>query len=190
VASGKSFVAEQLAHLGAVVLDADAAAHEVLCLPRVEVAARERWGAEIFGAEERIDRHRLAGIVFGPSPEAARERKFLENLTHPEIGHLLRRQAQQWAAAGRPVAVLDAPLLLEAGWDRFCDRLLFVDAPWAVRWGRAAARQWSAADFSAREEAQKSLDVKRRRADVVIDNSGPPECTRAQVQQFWHTLVG
>ena len=68
--------------------------------------------------------------------------------------------------------VLDAALLLEAGWDKLCERLAFVEAPPEVRLARATARGWTAAEFAAREAAQESLDFKRRRADVIIDNSG------------------
>ena len=190
VASGKSLIAGQLAQLGAGVLDADRAGHEVLRLPEIEAAARARWGPGVFGPDGRIDRARLARVVFAPGPEAERERKFLEQRTHPEIGRRLAAQAERLAASGAPAAVLDAPLLLEAGWDGFCDKLIFVDAPRQVRLARALARGWSEEDFAAREAAQESLDVKRKRADVIVDNSGSPERVEAQVERFWHSLVG
>ena len=141
-------------------------------------------------ADGHVDRSRLASIVFASSAEAARERKHLEQLIHPEIGRLLKERAEQMAANGTAVAVLDAPLLLEAGWDEFCDKLLFVDAPRRTRLARALARGWSEEGFIAREDAQESLDIKRGRADVVVDNSGSPEHTEAQVERFWHSLVG
>ena len=79
--------------------------------------------------------------------------------------------------------------LPEAGLDKLCDKLIFVDAPPEVRLQRAMARGWRKEDFTAREDAQKSLDFKRNRADVVIDNSGSPEQTQAQVQRLWQTLI-
>ncbi len=190
VASGKSLVARQLAQLGAGVLDADEAGHEVLRLAAVESAARARWGEEVFGADGRIDRARLARIVFGRSPQAERERAYLEHLTHPEIGRRLAEQAQRLDESGATVVVLDAPLLLEAGWDSFCDKLVFVDAPRPVRMARASARGWSEEDFVAREAAQLPLDRKCERADLVIDGSGSPEFARLQVEEFWRSLVG
>ena len=190
VASGKSLVAEQLAALGAGVLDADRAGHEALALPEIEAAARQRWSAAAFAADGRIDRARLARIVFAAPPDGPREREYLEQLTHPEIGRLLRQQAEALAAAGTGVAVLDAPLLLEAGWDKLCDRLVFVDAPRQARLARALKRGWTEEDFAARERAQESLDSKRKRADAVIDNSGSPQYTQAQVERFWHSLIG
>ena len=190
VASGKSLVAGQMARLGAGVLDADRAAHEILRMPEVEQAAREHWGEAVFGPDGHIDRKRLAATVFAPPPKGPQERAFLEELTHPKIGRLLEAQAGRLAAAGVRVAVLDAPLLLEAGWDRLCHRLIFVDAPRQLRLARALARGWSEMDFAARECVQESLDFKRKRADAVVDNSGSPEQTQAQIERLWASLIG
>ncbi|MCE5267733.1 MAG: dephospho-CoA kinase [Planctomycetaceae bacterium] len=187
VASGKSAVAQQFARLGAGVLDADRAGHEALRMPHVEAAARQRWGAEAFGADGRIDRGRLGRIVFGQ--EAEEERRYLEQLTHPEITRLLREQAEQMAAAGTSVAILDAPLLLEAGWGDLCEKTVFVDSPAGVRLERALARGWTKEEFAAREAAQESLQRKRQRADAIIDNSGSLQRTQAQIEQFWASLI-
>jgi dephospho-CoA kinase len=188
VAGGKSLVAGQLGELGAGLLDADGAGHEVLRLPQIEAALQRRWGRRVCGADGRIDRQRVAEIVFAAPPHGPAERKYLEELTHPEIGRLLQQQAEALAASGTAVAVLDAPLLLEAGWDRLCGRLIYVDAPRQVRLSRALARGWSQEDFAAREAAQESLDAKRKRADLVVDNSGSPQETRVQVERFWQSL--
>lgn len=190
VASGKSFVAKQLESLGAGLLDADRAGHDVLRTPRVEDAARERWGREVFSTDGRIDRIRLAGVVFADSREAGVERRYLEKLTHPLIRALLEEQKKQFVDDGRVAVVLDAPLLLEAGWDGFCDILVLIETPRELRLARSLDRGWSEEDFDAREDAQKSLDLKCECADVKIDNSGSPEQTEAQVERFWHTFVG
>ncbi|MHB1036684.1 MAG: dephospho-CoA kinase [Pirellulales bacterium] len=191
VASGKSLVTKQLQELGAGVLDADSAGHQVLESPAVRRAALGRWGERVFGADGRVDRGALAAVVFGPAPDGPRELKYLEELTHPRIGRLLARQAAELAEGGNVAAlVLDAPLLLEAGWEKLCDRIVFVDAPREVRLARALARGWSETQFAARENAQKSLDQKRMRADVIIDNSGSPEATKTHVARFWHSLAG
>ncbi len=190
VASGKTTIARMLAELGAALLDADAAGHEVLRRPEIEEALRQRWGTEVFGPDGRIDRAKVARIVFGPPPRGPAERAWLEQLTHPEIARLLTDQSRRLAASGTEVGVLDAPLLLEAGWDKLCERLIFADAPRDVRRRRALARGWSAEDFEAREGAQESLDQKRRRADVVIDTSGSLQQTRDQIERFWQSLVG
>lgn len=189
VASGKSLVSRQLADLGAVVLDADRAGHEALLLPRIEEAARQHWGDAVFGPDGHIDRSRLARIVFAPPPDGPRERKFLEELTHPEIGRRLAAQVEALKASP-PMAVLDAALILEAGWDKLCDCYAFVDAPQEVRLARALHRGWTEGDFAAREAAQESLHSKRARADLHIDNSGSVEHTQGQVQRLWQFLVG
>lgn len=189
VASGKSLVGKWFAQRGVGVLDADRAGHEVLRQPEVEAAARLRWGAEIFGPDGHIDRPRLARIVFAPTAEGTCERRYLEQLTHPAIGKRIEAQAGELAAAGRAAAVLDAALLVEAGWDRLCDKLLFVHASRRVRLARALQRGWTEEEFTARENAQQPLDMKRARADLVIDNSGSPEETWAQLDSVWPTLL-
>ena len=158
VASGKSLVARQLAELGAVVLDADRAGHEALRLPAIEAAARERWGDAVFGPDGHIDRSRLAKIVFAPPPEGPKERKFLEELTHPEIGRRLAAQVDAQETV-TPLAVLDAALILEAGWDKLCDCYVFIDVPQDVRLARALHRGWTEGDFAAREAAQEFLGL-------------------------------
>ena len=89
------------------------------------------------------------------------------------------------AAGGVKIAVLDAPLLFEAGWDKLCEKLLFVEAPVEVRLARALGRGWNEDEFAARQ-GPGSLHFSDRRADVIIDNSSSPERTEAQVEHFWH----
>jgi dephospho-CoA kinase len=190
VASGKSLVARQLCDLGAGLLDGDGAGHEVLRLPQVERLVRERWGDAVIAADGHVDRRALAQIVFASPPGGPRELLYLEQITHPRITQGLREQAAALAAEGRQVAVLDAPVMLKAGWNEFCDTIVFVDASKEVRQARAHGRGWSQEDFAARDAAQESLDVKRRLADTIIDNSGSPEATRARVVRLWQSLVG
>jgi dephospho-CoA kinase len=189
VASGKSLVARQFAELGGAVLDGDRAGHEVLRLPEVERAIRERWGEQVFDREGHVVRAAVAQIVFQGDPAARHELDYLQQLTHPRIGEMLVRQLQQARDDARvPVIVLDAPVMLEAGWSNVCDKMVFVDAPRELRLARARQRGWSEEDFTRREGVQASLDAKRARADVVIDNSGTPESTQAQTERFWRTL--
>ncbi|HQU41730.1 MAG: dephospho-CoA kinase [Planctomycetia bacterium 21-64-5] len=189
IASGKSLVAEQLCQLGAGLLDGDRAGHEVLRLTDVRELVRERWGDGVFGSDREVDRKALGRIVFGPSPEGRRELEYLEAITHPRITERLRQQAADLAAEGMAVAVLDAPVMLKAGWDKFCNHIVFVEAPQEMRHARALARGWRQEDIAARESAQEPLSIKRARADRVIDNSGSREQTRAQVERLWRELV-
>lgn len=188
VASGKSLVAAQLAELGAAVFDADQAGHEVLRDPEVVHAARRRWGAQAMGPDGQIDRRFVASQVFGTSPEAAQELAFWESWTHPRITARMRSWLEQQRKLGRRAAVLDAAVMFRAGWDRACDQLVFVETPRATRRARAAQRGWTAAELQAREAAQLSLEEKRRRATIVIDNSGDIDQTYEQVRVFWNSL--
>jgi dephospho-CoA kinase len=189
IASGKSFVGEQLERKGAAIVSADRLAHEVLKLDEVKKAARERWGDQIFDGAGEIARDKLAGIVFAPAPAGPRERKVLEELTHPRIGKMVQQEIERIRRQGAAAAiVLDVPLLAESGWNKFCDRIVFVDAAPAVRQQRARCRGWSAEDLARRETVQQSLESKRALADVVLDNSGTAQETQLQIDEFWRSL--
>jgi dephospho-CoA kinase len=189
VASGKSLVARIFAEHGLGILDADRAGHDALRLPHVIAAAQQRWGDGILSPDGAIDRGRLAEFVFRSNDPGLQDRQFLEHLTHPEIARLLAREADGMATAGVKVVVLDAAVMAEAGWIDWCDKLVFVEAPRTIRLARALARGWKEEGFIAREAAQESLDFKRRRADVVIDNSGSTEQTRAQIERCLPILL-
>jgi len=131
----------------------------------------------------------LAAIVFGPGPNAATELEYLESLTHPRIRQQLRSRIAELHAEGRhPAAILDAPVLIKAGWNELCDKIVYVDSPQPLRQQRAQQRGWTAVEFARREAAQEPLPEKQALADVTIDNSGNLEDTRAQVRSFWDSL--
>ncbi|MGE0534037.1 MAG: dephospho-CoA kinase [Pirellulales bacterium] len=220
IASGKSFVAELFRQRGAVVLDGDRAGHEVLHDKEVKQAVRQRWGAGVFGPDGEIDRRALAKQVFVPRaamreapaeattptseisrPESATvsnpaaknapgELEYLEQLTHPRIAAKLAQQVQAAVESGAPAVVVDAAVMIKAGWDALCDTIVFVEAPREVRLQRARQRGWTEEEFTRREAAQESLDEKRARADVTIDNAGLPAETAAQLDRFWQALHG
>jgi len=188
VASGKSLVAEEFRRLGAGVLDADRAGHAVLREKDVKEALRNRFGDAVFDSEGEVERPALARLVFGGA-EQRENRAFLEQLTHPRIAEQLEDQAEEMAKSGAQVAILDAAVMLRAGWNSVCDCVVFVEAPDEVRLQRALARGWTEEEFRAREAAQESLETKRGFADQVIDNSASVEYTRTQVEQFWRFFV-
>jgi len=189
VASGKTMVAGMFEQLGAARLDGDEVGHEVLREPEVVAAARCHWGDTVLDQGGSLDRAKLGRLVFAPPPDGPRELAHLEQLTHPRIGQLLTARMEQLASEGRKGVVLDAAVMLKAGWDQFCDAIVFVDVARDVRLSRARQRGWSEEVFAAREAAQESLQIKRKRADYVIDNSGSPESTRPQVERIWHSLI-
>ena len=184
VASGKSAVATTLEELGAWRVDADQLGHNALRDPVVKHALTDRWGAEILDAQGHIDRRAVAQRVFAAGAEA--ELRFLEQQTHPHITAAVRRQI---AALPRHAwLVLDAALLLEAGWHAFCQTIIFVDTPLAARQARALARGWDAQELRRRESKQWPLDRKRALATHVLPNDGDLEHLRGWVRQFWQEI--
>ncbi len=190
VAAGKSLVAEAFAELGAGILDADQAVHEILNWPGVKNEIEQKFGSIILKSDGTVDRTRLAQLCFDSSSGALKARKWLEGLLHPRVAELFERQAEQLVAAGKTVIVLDVPLLYEVGWDKSCSVIVFVDAHPELRKQRAATRGWSAAEFAQREAAQGSLELKRQQAHFVVDNNHTPGSVRDQVAAIWHRLTG
>ena len=189
VACGKSFVAECFRDLGALVLDGDKMGHEVLTEPDVIAALRQRWGDRILTADGSINRRAVGQIVFAHGGRD--ELRFLESISHPRIAAKFRAAIHAARQAARvPAVVLDAALLFDGGWDKFCDVVLFVSVPRETRLKRGLARGWSEADLIAREAVQLPLDEKRHRSGYVIDNSGTTDETRQQVGEFWRQYVG
>jgi dephospho-CoA kinase len=190
VASGKSLVAKYLAELGAGVLDADRVGHDVLAAdPTVQVAIREQWGESVFLADNSVDRSAIASRVFGDTPISIENRRFLEDLLHPRIRERLENERQQFESSNSPAVVLDAPLLLEAGWQSLCDLIIFVDSPQETRLSRAYARGWSDAEFARREASQWPIEEKRRHATIVLANSGTADQLRESVHKIWEQYI-
>ncbi len=189
VASGKSFVTEGLKQLGAKTIDADVVAHEVLREPAVKKKLHERWGDDVLDDDGEINRSAVARIVFAPTAKAADELTFLEQTVHPRIGERLNQQVEELRATETQAVVLDAAVMFKAGWDRFCDIIVFVDATDEKRLERAVQRGWTQEQFESREEAQEMLETKRSRADVVIDNSDSVENTTRQLREFWKQMT-
>jgi dephospho-CoA kinase len=190
IASGKSVVANVLRDLGAAVLDADKAGHAVLREPDVIAALRARWGDVILDQAGQISRRAVAKIVFAAGNDA--ERKFLEQLTHPRIESSLKDELEaiRNSPDPPPVVAIDAALLFEAGWDKLCDKILFVDAPRDLRLERAVSRGWSTEQFAAREAAQLPPEEKRSRSHIVIRNARTLENIREVLRLTWrHRLV-
>lgn len=189
VASGKSFVAECFRDLGAVVIDADKVGHQVLREEPVIAAIEERWGDKVLDASGQVNRAAVARIVFATGND--KEKEFLEGLTHPRIREIIENQIAALKISKLPpqVAVLDAALLFEAGWDKLCDKIVFVDAPRDIRLERAVARGWSAEQFAAREAAQLPLAEKGGRSHILIRNARSKENVREVVRLTWEQLL-
>jgi dephospho-CoA kinase len=191
VASGKSEVTRHLERLGALVIHADTIGHQVLEEPAVIEALTRRFGEAIMDQPAyRIDRSKVAKLVFGTHPEAVENRSFLESIVHPRIRERIRESLNR--ALGQEnlaMVVIDAPLLIESGWIDHCDRVLFVDTPIEIRRLRAQTRGWSDQQFSDRESAQVSIEAKQAAATDSIDNSGTLEALQQRVEQWFDRVT-
>jgi len=186
IASGKSSVAEMLGEMGAQVLDADRINHEVLRQPEVVEEVVEQWGPDVLDGQGQVDRKKLADKVF----EADDAVKKLESIVHPDVCRRIERAVEvERSKESTSVVVIDAPLLVEAGLDGQCDRIVYVDAPEAVRVQRVLAdRGWDRKELCRRESHQKSLSYKRNHADIVITNGHSTGELRKQVERLWDEL--
>ncbi len=166
--SGKSLVANQMASMGCVVIDADALARDALEEADIKRQIVVWWGDKVLTPDGKVDRSEVARIVFADSSELKR----LEALIHPRV-HARREGLKQEALAlpETRAVVEDCPLLLETGIDQQCDALVLVDASFQTRLERVSpTRGWGAEELSRRDKSQMPLDIKRQRADYVISN--------------------
>ena len=181
IGSGKSLVAELMGERGGFVISADPIAHEALRQPAIKEKIVGLFGREVLGDDGEVVRKRLAGPVFGD----ANLRRALESWVFPWVeARVSELVAQAHADSRVQFVVLDAAVMLEAGWNGVCDRLLYIHAPRPLRLARVQGRGWSAEQIAAREQAQLPLAEKARRADAAIDNSGSREQTEAQVEEL------
>jgi len=183
VGSGKSTVARMLAELGALVIDADAIARDVLAPGSPGLAEVEQvFGTHVVLPDGSLDRAALAQIVFTDDAALAQ----LNAITHPRIA---ARTAELMAAAepGR-VVVHDVPLLIENDLASGYDIVLVVQADTAVRLDRLAHRGMPSGEAQRRMAAQASDEQRRELAHIVLDNNGSEADLAAQVQRAWQQI--
>lgn len=189
IGAGKSAVARILGDLGALVIDSDTMAHQELRSPEVVEAIKALWGDEVCTPGGEIDRAALGRRVFANPAELKR----LEDLLYPRINR--RRREIIASNSGRPefrAVVLDAPKLHEAGVDKECDAVIFVDADDETRLRRVAqSRGWSQEELARREKMQIPLDKKRAMADyVVVNNHSGPDSLTPELKRILDCVVG
>ncbi len=185
VGSGKSTVADLLGRRGAVIVDADQIAREVVRggTPGF-TAVVERFGPEIVGSDGELDRAALARLVFADE----QARSDLNAIVHPLVGR--RSHELLTAVPDDAVVVYDVPLLVEADRAGDFDVVVVVEAPLPERLARLEARGLPRDEAHARMAAQASDDQRRAVADVVIDNAGNLETLGLQVDALWQRLRG
>ncbi|HSO18342.1 MAG TPA: dephospho-CoA kinase, partial [Desulfosarcina sp.] len=187
IASGKSTVSRILADAGARVIDADRIAREVVIRGSPAYADIVAFfGREVLRKDGEIDRSRLGDIIFNDPEKQAR----LNAIVHPRVFDRSERMIADIAArTPGAVVILDVPLLLEAGMDRDLAELIVVYVPESLQLERLMRRDdIDAAAAMARIRSQMPIEEKRRRATIVIDNSGGPDACRRQALAVYRRL--
>ncbi len=184
IASGKSTVADRFASLGAVVIDTDQIARQ-LVEPGSEAFSEivDAFGQTVLEPDGSLDRGRLRALVF--QDDALRHK--LEAILHPRIR---RRTLETAEAAGGPYQILVVPLLVETGFRQLVNRVLVVDCPECLQQERLMARDGTSADQAGQiMAAQIGRQERLAAADDVIHNDGSPADTAAQVQALHERYV-
>jgi len=186
IGSGKSTVAQFLAELGAIIIDADKMGHEAL-KPGSEVRQQvvAAFGRQIVNASGDIDRSRLGEIVFGNA--GARER--LNRIMHPPLYGMVKARLEECRRQGAGVVVLEAPLLIEAGWQSLADEVWVTVAPETTVLKRLQERSGlSEPESLARIRSQLPSEERLKHADVVIDTDCNPGELKNRVTRLWPGL--
>lgn len=186
IGSGKSTVSKRLQELGAVIIDADKVAREIVEPGQPALEELDAAFAGVLNEDGTLNRAELARQAFA-TPEATQK---LNSITHPRIRERTNALFAQAEQAGEDVVVYDMPLLIENGETSRVDHVLVVDAPDEVRVRRLVeSRGLDESDAKARIKAQIDRDSRLAAADTVLDNGGTVDELLAQVDQFWSTTV-
>ncbi len=187
IGSGKSTVAQMLEEKGAALLSADAVGHEVY-LPGQPAWQEivDAFGHQVVAADGTIDRKVLGAIVFSDPEELLR----LNAITHPRMKEIMRAKLAAEAARGTEVAVLEAALLFDAGWDDLTDEVWVTVAPPEVAAARTAERSGiSVAEALSRINSQMTNEERAARSRTLIDTDCRLEQTRKQVEEEYERLL-
>lgn len=192
VGSGKSHLARLLRDTHPIeIVEGDPAGHQVLTEPQTKDRLRKSFGSAVFTPAGEVDRRQLGRLVFGSAPEQLAARKQLEQIVHPRIAEILARQVA--LARSHPqveAVILDAALLLEAGWRDLCDVVVFIDTPLEQRVERVKnSRGWSRDELQRREASQFPVERKRKEAQYVVDNSGEVQDAQRQLESIYSRVV-
>ncbi len=183
---GKSMCAAFLASRGIPVADTDLIAREVVAPGQPAVGEiREAFGPDVFDGEGRLDRVRLAKVVFAD----ATARRRLEALLHPRIRAEWQRRATEWQGAGCGLGAIVIPLLFETDAASLFGAVVCVACSAATQRQRLLQRGWTPAHVEQRLAAQLSIDDKMRRADFVVWTEPPPAVHEEQVRRILRTLL-
>jgi dephospho-CoA kinase len=185
IGAGKSVAAQILAQKSGWIINADQLGHLAIEDNTVKVKLIERWTKKILHQDGRINRREVSAIVFAD----VKEREVLESLVFPIIGMLAHEKIKEGQnnQAIRFI-VLDAAVLIEAGWKDMVDRLLFIDAERSIRVTRVAQRNgWTENELASREKSQMDINDKRQLADACLLNNGSITDLEQQIEKLLMT---
>lgn len=186
IGAGKTTLASMLKEKGAEVLDADLIAHEVM-EPQSPVWQEvvDKFGESVLGKNKEIDRKKLAEIVFANSEEL----EALNRIVHPRVIERVNSKLEELRKEEpNTIAVIDAPLLIEAGMKEMLDLLVVVMTREELRLARAAGLGLTAVEMRNRNEKQVPQEEKARYADCIIENEGSLEELRRKAEDLWQVL--
>lgn len=187
IASGKSTVSAKLKELGAAIIDVDVIARGVVS--KGEIAYNrivQSFGENILLPSGEINRKKLGNIVFSDKEKLA----LLNSITHPEIINRVKEKIQEYKAAGKKVIVVDAAILIEMGLYKYVDSVWVVVVDRETQIKRLIERdKFDYKDSENRINSQFTNEVRRKYADVIIDNNKPIEEVRKRIEELWNNIV-
>ena len=187
IASGKSTVASRFAELGATVVDADVLARDAVAVgtPAYQKVVA-RWGSHVLQPDGTLDREALRHKVFADKTQLDE----LNSIVHPDVNKLRRKMVTEARKRGDAVLIYVVPLLFERRLANEFDQIILVDAPKETRFDRLTRlRGVSEEDSANMISAQMLAELKRARADFVIENDGSLEELREKVDEVWERLT-
>ena len=187
ICSGKSTVAAEFAKLGCKVIDADKIVHKLLDKKNIKEKIVSLFGKAVLNSAGKINSKKLAGIVFSDADKLSSLNKIIHPLVLARAERLIEKYNRQKQVKA---IVLDMPLLAEVGWDKRCDKLIFVDCERKLRLNRAKKKGfWGENQLKIRENSQISLDKKVAIADNSIDNNSCFSALARQVADIFSCIM-
>lgn len=187
ISSGKSTIGRMFASLGAKYIDADEMCHRLILHKEYKNKITEKFGNSIHDTNGRIDRSKLAEIVFQNKTRL----DDLCSILHPPVIDQIKSKIDEVEKQGsRKAIVIDAALLEESGLSLLCDFIIFVNTGKEQRLERSQTiRHWAEEELEKREYFQMALEEKKKKADYIIDNTLTIDNTFRQVKEFWKQYI-
>ena len=183
IGTGKTEVSRILRDLGATVIDADRVGHDAY-RPHSDIWREvvATFGEQVLETTGEVDRKRLGAIVFG-DPDA---REKLNSIMHPRMAGIIQEQIDQLRTQGKDVVIVEAALLVEAGWDKMVDEIWTTDSPEEEVVDRLRHRNnLSADEVGRRIRSQLPFEDRAKNAQVVVRNAGSLDQLRQDVEYLW-----